>query len=245
MKKFQKILSLALILISISLIFVGCNSRTTYYRLEATSSFFLYGSVYGSGTYAEDEEVAIYAVPKEGYKFVKWDDNNTDNPRVVKMDGHKYYSATFEQVEAEPKHALLESVKIGIGRGFSNNWDGLITTNNWYVDVNGYQYGSAGSTETLMNGSNGYALNGCRSTFSSSNGVAYVNNTFELNTDIKSVIDFRIKLNINGTAQNMISLQLNSINNKIIFNERENELVIYYDYPNYGVIEVTFIYCVI
>lgn len=41
-------------------------------------------------------EVTIYAEPYYGYKFVKWSDGNTDNPRTVTVTGSAHYTAVFE-----------------------------------------------------------------------------------------------------------------------------------------------------
>ena len=40
-------------------------------------------------------QVTIAATPKEGYHFLRWNDNNTDNPRVVEVSGNATYTAYF------------------------------------------------------------------------------------------------------------------------------------------------------
>ena len=40
-------------------------------------------------------QVAITATPKEGYHFVRWNDNNTDNPRIVEVTADATYTAYF------------------------------------------------------------------------------------------------------------------------------------------------------
>ena len=40
-------------------------------------------------------QVTISATPKEGYHFLRWNDNNTDNPRIVDVTGNATYTAFF------------------------------------------------------------------------------------------------------------------------------------------------------
>lgn len=57
------------------------------------------GSTSGSGNYKHGETVKITAIPNYGYKFVKWDDGETANPRTVSVtEAHKYI-AIFEADE--------------------------------------------------------------------------------------------------------------------------------------------------
>ena len=53
------------------------------------------GSVTGSGEYPERMVVTLQAFPDEGYKFMSWDDGNTDNPRAVCVTGDMYFIAYF------------------------------------------------------------------------------------------------------------------------------------------------------
>ena len=55
------------------------------------------GSVTGMGSYAKGESVTLIATANEGYRFVKWGDDVTDNPRNVTADVNGVtYSAIFE-----------------------------------------------------------------------------------------------------------------------------------------------------
>lgn len=54
------------------------------------------GSTSGSGNYQHGSTIQITANPNYGYKFVKWNDGNTENPRIVPVtEAHKYI-AIFE-----------------------------------------------------------------------------------------------------------------------------------------------------
>ena len=53
------------------------------------------GRVTGGGEYEIDEEITIEAIPNEGYYFVRWDDGNTDNPRVLTVSYDIALTAIF------------------------------------------------------------------------------------------------------------------------------------------------------
>lgn len=61
------------------------------------------GTVSGSGTYREGEQVTISATPNEGYEFVQWSDSNTDNPRSWIVTEDVSLSAIFQPVTALPQ----------------------------------------------------------------------------------------------------------------------------------------------
>lgn len=42
-------------------------------------------------------DAEIKATPKDGYKFVKWSDGNTDNPRTVTVDRDVTFTAQFAE----------------------------------------------------------------------------------------------------------------------------------------------------
>ena len=56
-----------------------------------------WGKVSGSGYYMPGDEVTITAIPNsEVFKFVKWSDGNTDNPRTIKVNKDTTYTAIFD-----------------------------------------------------------------------------------------------------------------------------------------------------
>lgn len=58
------------------------------------------GSVTGMGTYNKGETVALTATANQGYRFVTWGDEVTDNPRTVTAEVNGViYSAVFEKVD--------------------------------------------------------------------------------------------------------------------------------------------------
>lgn len=51
-------------------------------------------------SYAQDEKITMTATPAEGYKFVKWSDGATINPRTIVFSGFpETYEAIFEAAE--------------------------------------------------------------------------------------------------------------------------------------------------
>ncbi len=54
------------------------------------------GSVSGGGTFPEDSLIEIEALPVENAHFLRWDDNNTDNPRSITVTHDQTFTAYFE-----------------------------------------------------------------------------------------------------------------------------------------------------
>ena len=61
------------------------------------------GTVTGSGIYPIGNTVSIKAIPNSGYKFSKWSDGNTSNPRNITVNSNaneNQYTATFDSIGA-------------------------------------------------------------------------------------------------------------------------------------------------
>ena len=54
------------------------------------------GTVTGGGTYEYGKTVTLTATPNTNYEFIKWSDENTDNPRTITVTEDKTYTAIFE-----------------------------------------------------------------------------------------------------------------------------------------------------
>ncbi len=65
------------------------------YTITVLSANESYGTVDGGGTFYEDDVISIEANPYEGYRFVSWNDGNTDNPRIIAIEGDSTFTATF------------------------------------------------------------------------------------------------------------------------------------------------------
>jgi hypothetical protein len=66
------------------------------YTLTVASNNGDWGTAVGGGTYDEGSVVTLTATPAAGYRFVQWQDGNTDNPRTVTVSGNATYTAIFE-----------------------------------------------------------------------------------------------------------------------------------------------------
>lgn len=76
-------------------------SSSAQYNVTLSSNNSQYGDVYGAGTYQQNETVTIAAVAKEGYEFVKWNDNDTNSVRSITVNSNKTLTATFQKVEKQ------------------------------------------------------------------------------------------------------------------------------------------------
>lgn len=56
------------------------------------------GTVSGTGSYVQGSTATVKATPNAGYRFVKWNDDVSANPRTVTVTGDATYTAYFEQI---------------------------------------------------------------------------------------------------------------------------------------------------
>ncbi len=71
-----------------------CDNMT----ITVTSANESMGTVSGSGEYAFGTVATITATPNQGYRFVSWNDGNTDNPRTITLTGDTNFIAIFEKI---------------------------------------------------------------------------------------------------------------------------------------------------
>ncbi|MCR4659860.1 MAG: hypothetical protein K5650_06145 [Bacteroidales bacterium] len=76
------------------MIFSACTPGDTY-TITVKANNNSYGTVSGGGKYEADATATLTATPKEGYKFIEWDDHNTTNPRLVTVTADATYIANF------------------------------------------------------------------------------------------------------------------------------------------------------
>ena len=76
--------------------FVASFSNISQYTIEVVSSNPEMGAVNGGGTFEEGAQTEISAVAFSGYVFRRWQDDNTDNPRTITVNGDMTYRAYFE-----------------------------------------------------------------------------------------------------------------------------------------------------
>ena len=75
------------------------------------------GTVSGGGKYEKGTEISIKATPNKGYHFVKWSDNNTENPRVIVVTKDINLTATFELDGTPVEDVLITSANIYSSNG--------------------------------------------------------------------------------------------------------------------------------
>ena len=68
------------------------NQHLVIAKPDATS----HGTVTGTGLYTTSESATLTATPASGYKFVKWSDENTENPRTLTVTSDVTLTAIFD-----------------------------------------------------------------------------------------------------------------------------------------------------
>ena len=98
MKKFLKTMSVCLMVLLGSFVFVACkeDDNTKYFAIQLSVSNAEHGTVYGAGSYVEGQTITIAAAAKDGYKFTSWSDGSTDAIRTITIDGNETLTANFE-----------------------------------------------------------------------------------------------------------------------------------------------------
>lgn len=67
------------------------------HRLDVEPSDSSMGATEGAGFFPDDWYDTIRAVPELGYRFLSWNDGNTDNPRVVRLRQDTLFTAVFAE----------------------------------------------------------------------------------------------------------------------------------------------------
>ena len=81
--------------------------ETSAVAITVNSNNASYGRGLGSDSYLTGKTVIIGAKPEKGYRFVQWNDGNTDNPRTISVSAAATYTAVFE--------AIIESYTLSVG----------------------------------------------------------------------------------------------------------------------------------
>ena len=92
--------------------------------ITVTSANESMGTVSGSGEYAFGTVATITATPNEGYRFVSWNDGNTDNPRTITVTEDATYISTFEEGVGIESRDMLSELAF-----YPNPTSGIITFN--------------------------------------------------------------------------------------------------------------------
>ena len=85
------------VVVTDNLEFVAEFAMAQQYTITVSSNNDEWGQVLGGGTYIDGTEVDLVAIPSDGYMFVKWNDNNVENPRTITVTGNATYEAQFAE----------------------------------------------------------------------------------------------------------------------------------------------------
>ncbi len=77
-----------------AILFTSCQKEFTVTVMSDDADM---GITSGSGTYFKGTEIEIAAQPLSGYKFLKWNDENTNNPRRITVTKNETFTAVFDQ----------------------------------------------------------------------------------------------------------------------------------------------------
>lgn len=116
MKKVLSVLCMALL--AGGMIFTSCTKNFT---ITVNSNNDAWGTVTGTGTYADGATATLTATPNAGYEFEKWQDGNTENPRTITVSADETYTAYFKAVTPGVKVAFnTDNYEAGAYRGAYN-----------------------------------------------------------------------------------------------------------------------------
>ena len=83
-----------------------------------------HGTVSGSGVYQVGATATLTATPKYGYKFVRWSDGNTDNPRILTVTADLTLTAEFAIIEDDD---VIDSGTCGENLTWTLTYNGVLT----------------------------------------------------------------------------------------------------------------------
>lgn len=106
------------------------QSGSDNFTITVTASPANGGTVLGGGSYAKGTVVKLVATPNDGYKFTKWNDGVTDNPRMVTVTRDMSFTAMFDLIMSQGLGILsCEDVTLTAG-GETVYLEVMLTTNN-------------------------------------------------------------------------------------------------------------------
>ena len=165
------------------------------YTLSAKSNDAQFGFVSGAGDYAYNTSAALRAVPATGYRFAKWSDGNTQNPRKVTVTKHEMYEAVFVPISYSLT-LTSNDVHKGTVKG-SGTYDFQSVAKMEATPKQGYHFvrWSDGNTQNPRNytiqGNAAYEASFAANSYTlevksedKNNGEAYGTGTFEYNTSV-------------------------------------------------------------
>ncbi len=83
-----------------------------------------------------DQDAIIQAVPKSGYKFVSWNDDNTENPRIVTVTEDVQYVATFASINNAIENIIVNNT-FSVRKIFENGTIYIVKPNGERYTIDG------------------------------------------------------------------------------------------------------------
>ena len=79
------------------------------YTVTVTANNDAYGTVSGGGTYANGSTATLTATANSGHQFIRWDDNNTDNPRDIVVTSDTTLTALFVPLSGQTEEVNIRT----------------------------------------------------------------------------------------------------------------------------------------
>lgn len=148
------------------------------------------GTTQGSGKYNMGTQVPISAQANYGYDFVSWDDNNTENPRVVTVTGAQTYVALFKRHNFGV-NLFISDPRTADGRVRGANEYGTVSAvSGGTASVGGSEYNYEGTVTIKAESNPGYAFQFWRGSKVSNSGTQSIyNKEPEFNVSIDGTYD--------------------------------------------------------
>lgn len=86
------------------------------------------GEVTGAGTYEYGKSATLEAIPNAGYRFIKWNDDVTTNPRTVTVTSNATYTAYFEKIPEYTVTINVSPSEGGTTTGAGIYYEGAVVT---------------------------------------------------------------------------------------------------------------------
>lgn len=129
------------------------------FEIELLSSPEEGGTFEGAGYYNDGDQAQLKAIPAEGYRFVKWNDDETEAERSVSVSSDASFVATFKKIDGSDSGSGSNDGSSGTGSGGSTTKYTLTVT-------------SADSAQGTVSGGGTYAA-GTQTTITASPAIGY------------------------------------------------------------------------
>lgn len=103
---------------------ISCNKHEQF-TVTVNANDSSMGTVTGGGVYEKNSMATLTAIPNANFKFVKWKNGSTENPRKVTVTADASYTAIFEFIGGE---FVVGSITVVMG---DNIWE----ANSFYADA--------------------------------------------------------------------------------------------------------------